>query len=77
MTTFEKVQNILVEQLEVNASQVVLTAEVVKDLGGDSLDFVEIGMAIEDEFNVEVEEDEYKDLKTVNDLVTLVDAKLA
>ena len=76
MTTFEKVQNILVEQLEVEATEVTLATKIVDDLSADSLDFVEIGMSIEEEFDVEVEESEYKTITTVNDLVTLVDSKL-
>ena len=68
MSTFDKVKGILVEQLECDADVVTLEASVVEDLDADSLDFVEIGMSIE--------ESEYESLSTVGDMVTVIDSKL-
>ena len=76
MSTLEKVTNILVEQLECDAADVTESALVVKDLGADSLDFVEIGMSIEEEFDIEIDESEYESLKTVGDMVNVINTKL-
>lgn len=76
MSTFEKVKEILVEQLECDAETVTQEALVVKDLGADSLDFVEIGMSIEEEFDIEIEESEYEGLASVSDMVNIIDSKL-
>lgn len=76
MSTLEKVTNILVEQLDCDVSAVTETALVVKDLGADSLDFVEIGMSIEEEFDIEIDESEYEGLKTVGDMVRTIEQKL-
>lgn len=76
MSTLAKVTDILVEQLECDASAVTETALVVKDLGADSLDFVEIGMSVEEEFDIEIDESEYESLKTVGDIVRTIESKL-
>ncbi|MEZ5432810.1 MAG: acyl carrier protein [Verrucomicrobiales bacterium] len=54
----EKVKNIIVEQLGVNADQVVQEAKFIDDLGADSLDTVELVMAFEEEFNIEVPDED-------------------
>lgn len=76
MSTFDKVRDILVEQLECDASAVTEDALVVKDLGADSLDFVEIGMSVEEEFDIEIDESEYEGLQSVGDMVRTIDSKL-
>ena len=76
MSTLAKVTDILVEQLECDPSAVTETALVVKDLGADSLDFVEIGMSVEEEFDIEIDESEYESLKTVGDIVRTIESKL-
>ena len=76
MSTFDKVKEILVEQLECDAGAVTLEASVVQGLDADSLDFVEIGMSIEEEFDIEIDESEYENLSTVGDMVSVIDSKL-
>jgi len=73
-TTFEIVQRVLVDGLNVDASAVTPEANLNDDLGADSLDAVELIMSLEEEFDVEIEPAQSEDLKTVQDLVTLIDA---
>ena len=61
----EKVKDIIVEQLGVNPEQVTLQAKFIEDLGADSLDTVELVMAFEEEFNVEVPDEEAEKITTV------------
>ncbi len=68
-TLEEKVKDIIVEQLGVNADQVTPEARFIDDLGADSLDTVELVMAFEEEFGVEVPDDEAEKLQTVNNVV--------
>ncbi len=69
----EKVKGIIVEQLGVNADQVTREAKVVEDLGADSLDAVELVMAVEEEFGIEVPDDQAENLTTVGAIVDYVD----
>ena len=69
----EKVKGIIVEQLGVNADQVTREAKVVEDLGADSLDAVELVMAVEEEFGIEVPDDQAENLSTVGAIVDYVD----
>lgn len=71
-TIEEKVKDIIVDQLGVNAEQVVLDAKFIEDLGADSLDTVELVMAFEEEFSIEVPDEEAEKLQTVRDVVTYV-----
>jgi len=71
----EKVKDIIVEQLGVNAEQVVLSAKFIEDLGADSLDTVELVMAFEEEFNVEVPDEDAEKLQSVGDVVTYITEK--
>lgn len=71
----EKVKDIIVEQLGVNAEQVTPTAKFIEDLGADSLDTVELVMAFEEEFNVEVPDEEAEKLQTVGDVVKYIEEK--
>jgi acyl carrier protein len=68
----DKVKDIIVEQLGVNPEQVTLQAKFIEDLGADSLDTVELVMAFEEEFNVEVPDEEAEKLQTVGDKVSHV-----
>ena len=65
----EKVKDIIVEQLGVNPEQVTPTASFIEDLGADSLDTVELVMAFEEEFGVEVPDEDAEKLQTVGDVV--------
>ena len=71
----DKVKDIIVEQLGVNPEQVTLQAKFIEDLGADSLDTVELVMAFEEEFNVEVPEEEAEKLQTVGDVVKYIEDK--
>lgn len=71
----EKVKDIIVEQLGVNAEQVTSEAKFIEDLGADSLDTVELVMAFEEEFNVEVPDEEAEKLQTVGDVTKYIEEK--
>ena len=73
MSTFEKVRDIVVEQLGVEADEVALESTFIDDLGADSLDIVELIMAFEEEFNIEIPDEAAEKIKTVQDVVTYID----
>ena len=68
-----KVKDIIVEQLGVNAEQVNPDAKFIEDLGADSLDTVELVMAFEEEFSIEVPDEEAEKLQTVGDVIAYVE----
>ena len=68
----EKVKDIIVEQLGVNPEQVTPTASFIEDLGADSLDIVELVMAFEEEFSVEVPDEDAEKLQTVGDVIKYI-----
>lgn len=70
----DKIKEIVVEQLGVEADQVTLEANFVEDLGADSLDTVELIMAFEEEFDVEIPDTEAEKIKTVKDVVAFIEA---
>ena len=72
-TIEDKVRDIIVDQLGVNAEQVVKDARFIEDLGADSLDTVELVMAFEEEFSIEVPDEEAEKLQTVGDVVSYVE----
>lgn len=69
----DRVKEIVVEQLGVNDDQVVPAAKFVEDLGADSLDTVELVMALEEEFGAEIPDEEAEKLATVNDAITYIE----
>jgi len=69
---FEDVKKVVVEQLGVSEAEVTKTASFVDDLGADSLDTVELVMALEEAFNLEIPDEEAEKIKTVGDTVTYV-----
>jgi acyl carrier protein len=71
--TAERVKKIVVEQLGVDAEKVVPTASFIDDLGADSLDTVELVMAFEEEFGVEIPDDAAETILTVGDAVKFLD----
>jgi acyl carrier protein len=77
MSTFDKVKKIIVEQLGVDESEVTPEASITDDLGADSLDQVELVMAFETEFNIDIPDEEAEKIKTVGDAVARVDAATA
>ena len=70
-----KVKDIIVEKLSVNAEQVTPEAKFIEDLGADSLDIVELVMAFEEEFGVEVPDSDAEKLLTVGDVVKYIEDK--
>ena len=76
MNTFEKIASLMAEQLGVDKASITPESEIIKDLGADSLDVVEMLMVLEDEFNITVSDEESLKLKTVGDIVALIDKKL-
>ena len=69
-----KVKDIVVEQLGVDADKVVEGANFIDDLGADSLDTVELVMAFEEEFDVEIPDEAAEKIKTVGDAVSFIEA---
>jgi acyl carrier protein len=74
MTNLDKIKEIIVEQLGVEAEQVLPEASFVNDLGADSLDTVELIMAFEEEFGVEIPDEEAEKIKTVKDVMDYIEA---
>ena len=68
----ERVKNIIVEQLGVEESQVTDSAKFVEDLGADSLDTVELVMALEEEFSIEIPDEDAEKITTVGDAVNYI-----
>ena len=73
---FDKIREIIVEQLQVDEDEITLETNLMKDLSADSLDAVEIIMAIEEEFDLEIPDEEAEKFQLVGDLVKYVDEKL-
>ena len=70
---FEKIKEIVAEQLDVDTSDITLETSLTKDLEADSLDAVEVIMALEDEFDVEISDDAAQNIKTVKDIVSHIE----
>ena len=70
---FEKVKNIIVDQLDVDESEVTLSADIQGDLGADSLDVVDLIMSFEDEFETEIPDEVVENIKTVGDIVSYIE----
>ena len=69
----EKVCNMLAKQLEISADSITPQSEVVKDLGADSLDVVELMMDLEDEYGITLPEGDVEKIKTVQDIVDMME----
>lgn len=73
MDTYSKVVSIISEQIGISEDSINKDSDIVRDLGADSIDIVQLLMAMEDEFGVTVTEDDADSLKTVGDIVSLID----
>ena len=73
MSTFETVKRIVVDQLQVAADDVKIDSTCIDDLGADSLDIVELIMAFEEEFNIEIPDEIAEKIKTVKDAVDYIE----
>ena len=72
---FEKVAQILAEQLDVDVDEIKLTTDMVDDLGADSLDIVDLVMTLEDEFDIEIPDEDVEGVRTVGDLAKYLEDK--
>lgn len=72
---FEKMKAIVVDQLGVEEAEVTMEANFIEDLGADSLDIVELIMALEEEFEIEVPDEDAEKLTTVESAITYITAK--
>ncbi len=73
MTVSEKVKKMIVDQLGVNESEVVPEAKFIDDLGADSLDIVELIMALEDEYGIEIPDEDAEKIETVGDAIRYIE----
>ena len=73
-STFEKISELVVDKLGVEGSKITADAKFVEDLGADSLDTVELIMQLEDEFNLEIPDEEAEKLTTVGLVVDYIEA---
>lgn len=73
---FEELQRILVEQLGIEPDEVWIDSNFIEDLGADSLDIVELGMAVEETFNIEIPDEKAETMKTVRDVVNYINSQL-
>lgn len=71
---FDKIKELIIDQLEVDAEAVKPEAVIIDDLGADSLDVVDLIMAIEDEFEMEIPDDAVEKIKTVGDIVSYIES---
>ena len=76
MSINDKVKDIIVKQLGVNAEEVTESASFVEDMGADSLDTVELVMELEKEFDMEISDEEAANLKTVGDAIKFIECKV-
>lgn len=74
MSVEERVKDIIIEQLGVDAGQVTEKAKFVEDLGADSLDTVELVMALEEEFSIEIPDDDAEKIASVGDAVNYINS---
>ena len=76
MSLEEKVKELIVQQLGVSESEVVPDAKFVDDLGADSLDLVELVMALEDEYGIEISDEDAEKILTVGDAVVYIKERM-
>lgn len=76
-STAERVKDIIVKQLGVKPEEVTDDASFTDDLGADSLDLVEVVMALEEEFGAQIPDEDAEKIKTVGDAIKYIDSKLA
>ena len=73
MAVFEDVRDVVVDQLSVSADAFKLESKIIEDLGADSLDVVELVMALEEKFGIEIPDSEAEKLLSIQDVVTFVE----
>lgn len=70
---FEKVRKIICDQLDVEEEKVTMESDIMEELGADSLDIVDLVMSLEEEFDVEIPDDEIENIKLVGDVVRYIE----
>ncbi len=70
---YDKIREFLAEQLEIDADTIGHDTHIIDDLGADSLDVVEVMMALEDEFSITIPDEAIQELKTVDDAVEFIE----
>ncbi len=75
MAIFDEVKDVVVEQLNANPDEVKEGSKFVEDLGADSLDVVELVMALEEKFGIEIPDDEAEKITTVGDVIKYIESK--
>jgi len=75
MSYFEKIQDIVADKLGVEKSKITMEASFIDDLGADSLDTVELIMKMEEEFDIEIPDEDAEKLRSVGDVVRYLEAK--
>ena len=70
---FEKIREIICDQLELEEDQVTMDSNLLEDLGADSIDLADLVMTFEDEFNMEISDEALENIKTVSDIVKYVE----
>ena len=71
---FEKVQDVIAEELDVAKEDITMDASILDDLGADSLDVVELIMSLEEAFDIEVSDEKAQSLKTVRDVIEYIES---
>ena len=73
---FERIRQILVDQLDLEEEKITMEADIVEDLEADSLDVVDLVMTMEDEFGVEVSDEQIENFRTVGDIVRYIEENI-
>ena len=73
---FDKIKSIIVDQLDADENEVTMEANIQDDLGADSLDVVDLVMSIEENFDIEIPDEDIENIKTVGDIVKYIEAKV-
>lgn len=77
LMVFEKLKDMIADQLDVDAEAIKMESSITEDLHADSLDVVDLIMAIEGEFDLEIPDNDVENIKTVGDIVNYVEANVA
>lgn len=76
MSTFDQVKEVIIDKLGVEESKITLEASFIDDLGADSLDLVELIMQLEEDFGIEIPDEDAEKITKVGDTVNYIDSKL-